>query len=129
MVLPKGGFGRVRIGDVAVVRHRDRVVYAVVGDAGPATKLGEGSIALNAKLLGKFGEPFLNMKATWTLDIDSGGSVSILVLGDTAGQLNGNYSPVNIEAVARRELARWNGPGDHLARFEACRTIAPVNGK
>ena len=129
VVLPKGGFGRVRIGDVAVVRHKDRVVYAVVGDAGPATKLGEGSIALNARLLGKFGEPFLNMKATWTLDIDSGGAVSILVLGDTAGQLNGNYSPANIESVARRELARWAGPGDPLARFEACRTIAPVNGK
>jgi len=129
VVLPKGGFGKVRIGDVAVVRYKDRVVYAVVGDAGPATKLGEGSIALNAQLLGKFGEPFLNMKATWTLDIDGGGAVSILVLGDTAGILNGNYSPLNIESVARRELARWSGPGDPLTRFEACRTIAPVNGK
>jgi len=129
VVLPKGGFGKVRIGDVAVVRYKDRVVYAVVGDAGPATKLGEGSIALNAQLLGKFGEPFLNMKATWTLDIDSGGAVSILVLGDTASLLNGNYSPLNIESVARRELSRWSGAGDPLARFEACRTIAPVNGK
>src|SRR5262249_25355497 len=72
VVLPKGGFGKVQIGDIAVVRFKDKVVYAVVGDAGPATKLGEGSIALNAMLLGKFGEPFLNMKATWSLDIDSG---------------------------------------------------------
>jgi hypothetical protein len=127
VVLPKGGFGKVQIGDIAIVRFKDRVVYAVVGDAGPATKLGEGSIALNAKLLGKFGEPFLNMKATWTLDIDSGGPVSILVLGDTHQSLNGNYSPHNIEAVARRALARWSGGHDPLARFEACRAIAPIN--
>jgi len=126
VVLPKGGFGKVQIGDVAIVRYKDRVVYAVVGDAGPATKLGEGSIALNARLLGKFGEPFLNMKATWTLDID-GGPVSILVLGDTRGSLNGNYSPHNIESVARRELSRWSGSADPLARFEACRATAPVN--
>jgi hypothetical protein len=126
VVLPKGGFGKVRIGDIAIVRHKDRVVYAVVGDAGPATKLGEGSIALNAMLLGKFGEPLLNMKATWKLDIDSG-PVSILVLGGTHTSLNGNYSRENIEAVARRELARWGGGHDPLARFEACRAIAPVN--
>ena len=127
VVLPKGGFGKVQIGDVAIVRFKDRVVYAVVGDAGPATKLGEGSIALNAMLLGKFGEPFPNMKATWSLDIDSGGPVSILVLGDTHGGLNGNYSPANVESVARRELSRWNGQGDPLARFEACRAMAPKN--
>jgi len=127
IVLPKGGFGHVQIGDVAVVRFKDRLVYAVVGDAGPATKLGEGSIALNAKLLGKFGEPFVNMKETWSLDIDSGGPVSILVLGDTRGRLNGDYSPRNVEAVARREFARWNGGGHPLSRFEACQAMAPVN--
>lgn len=128
VVLPKGGFGKVQIGDVAIVQHKDRVVYAIVGDAGPATKLGEGSIALNAMLLGKFGEPLLNMKATWKLDIDSGGPVSILVLGGTHGSLNGNYSPQNIQAVARRELSRWGSGHDALARFEACRAMAPVNG-
>jgi hypothetical protein len=125
-VLPKGGFGKVQIGDVAIVRYKDRVVFAVVGDAGPATKLGEGSIALNAKLLGTFSEPLLNMKATWKLDIDSGGPVSVLVLGGTHASFNGNYSPQNIEFVARRELLRWGGQ-DPLGRFEACRTMAPVN--
>jgi Fungal chitosanase of glycosyl hydrolase group 75 len=128
VVLPKGGFGDVRIGDIAIVSFKDRIVYAVVGDAGPATKLGEGSIGLNARLLGKFGEPFLNMKATWTLDIESG-PVSILVLGNTRDALDGNYSPHNIEHVARRELAHWNGGGEPLARFEACRAMAPVNSR
>jgi hypothetical protein len=126
VVLPKGGFGKVQIGDIAVVRHKDRTVYAIVGDAGPASKFGEGSIALNAKLLGKFGDPFLNMKATWTLDIQ-GAAVSMLVLGGTRGKLNDDYSPQNIEVVARRELARWNGNGDPLTRFEACRAAAAVN--
>ena len=125
VVLPKGGFGKVQIGDVAIVRYKDKTVFAVVGDAGPAAKLGEASVALNAMLLGKFGEPFLNMKATWSLDID-GGPVSILVLGDTRGSLNGDYSPGNVDAVARRELARWGG-SDGLARFEACRAVAAVN--
>jgi hypothetical protein len=127
IVLPKGGFGRVQVGDIAVVGRKDKVVYAIVGDAGPATKLGEASIALNAMLLGKFGEPFLNMKATWSLDIDSGGPVSLLVLGGTHRNLRGDYSAHNVEAVARQELARWNGHGDPLSRFEACRAMAPVN--
>ena len=129
IVLPKGGFGQVQVGDIAIVWRKDKVVYAVVGDGGPATKLGEASIALNAMLLGKFGEPFPNMKATWSLDIDSGAPVSILVLGGTHRNLRGDYSPANVEAVARQELARWNGHGDPLRRFEACRAMAPVNPK
>jgi len=129
IVLPKGGFGRVEVGDIAIVWRKEKVVYAVVGDAGPATKLGEASIALNAMLLGKFGEPFPNMKATWSLDIDSGGPVSILVLGGTHRNLRGDYAPANVEAVARQELAHWNGHGDPLRRFEACRAMAPVNPK
>ena len=127
IVLPKGGFGRVQVGDIAIVWRKDKLVYAVVGDGGPATKLGEGSIALNAMLLGKYGEPFLNMKATWSLDIDSGGPVSILVLGGTHRSLRGDYSPANVETVARQEFAQWGGRGDPLRRFEACRAAAPVN--
>jgi Fungal chitosanase of glycosyl hydrolase group 75 len=127
IVLPKGGFGKVHIGDIAIVGRKDKVVYAIVGDAGPATKLGEGSIALNAMLLGKFGDPFPNMKATWNLDIGGSSPVSLLVLGGTNKYLRGNYSAENVEAVARQELARWNGHGDPLRRFEACRAAAPVN--
>jgi len=130
VVLPKGGFGKVRVGDIAIARLKqggvDRVVYGIVGDGGPPTKLGEASIAFNAMLLGRYGDSILNMKDTWTLDIE-GPAVALLVLGDTQRSLNGDYSPRNIEAVARRELARWNGDGDPLARFDACRAVAPVN--
>jgi len=123
VVVPKGSFGGIQMGDLAIVRLGDRTAYAVVGDEGPPTKFGEGSIALNAKLLGKYGSPFLTMKETWGLDID-GAAVSMLILGNTRGRLNGDYSPQNIEVIARRELARWGGGGDPLARFEACRAAA-----
>jgi hypothetical protein len=126
VVLPLGGFGQVRVGDIAIVQSTDRTVYALVGDEGPGTKLGEASIALNAKLLGKFGEPLLTMKDTWAIDIQ-GRAVSLLVLGGTNKGLNGDYSPRNIEAVAQRELKRWNGNGDPMTRFDACRTAAPGN--
>ena len=126
VVLPLGGFGQVRVGDVAIVQSKDRTVFAVVGDEGPGTKLGEGSIALTAKLLGKSGEPLLSMKETWALDID-GRAVSLLVLGGTNKSLNGDYSARNIEAVAQQELKRWNGEGDPMTRFTACKAAAPGN--
>jgi hypothetical protein len=129
IVLPLGGFGQVRVGDIAILQSNDRTVrtvYGIVGDEGPGTKLGEGSIALNAKLLGKSGEPLLTMKDTWAIDIQ-GRAISLLVLGGTNKSLNGDYSPLNIEAVARQELKRWNGDGDPLTRFEACKAVAPAN--
>jgi hypothetical protein len=126
VVLPLGGFGQVRVGDVAIVQSNGRTVYAIVGDEGPGTKLGEGSIALNAKLLGKSSDPLLTMKDTWAIDIQ-GHAVSLLVLGGTNKSLKGDYSPQNIETVARQELKRWNGDGDVMARFEACRTAAHPN--
>jgi Fungal chitosanase of glycosyl hydrolase group 75 len=126
VVLPLGGFGQVRVGDIAIVQSKDRTVYAVVGDEGPGTKLGEGSIALTAKLLGKSGDPLLSMKETWALDI-AGRPVSLLVLGGTNKSLNGDYSPRNIETVAQQELKRWNGDGDPMTRFEACKAAAPGN--
>jgi hypothetical protein len=53
-VLPIGFDGRhpgVHLGDVAAVIYRGHVAYAIYGDRGPRTKIGEGSIAL-ARALG-----------------------------------------------------------------------------
>jgi hypothetical protein len=54
IVLP-GGFAKkhpgLKLGDVAAVMYQGKVTYAIVGDIGPAKKIGEGSIAL-AKRLG-----------------------------------------------------------------------------
>jgi hypothetical protein len=130
-VLPKGGFGDIGIGDVMVARLKrdgmDSTVYGIVGDAGPPHKLGEGSIALNAALLGKSGEPVLNMRETWALDIE-GPPVAVLVLGGTRHLLNGDYSRSNIEQIARGEFARWGG-GDPFRHLDACTARARINPK
>lgn len=43
VVIPKSGFPHAVIGDLAVVEYRGRTLAAVVGDAGPVAKFGEGS--------------------------------------------------------------------------------------
>lgn len=130
-VLPKGGFGGVGIGDVMIARTTrggvERVVYGIVADAGPPLKFGEGSIALNAALLGKSGAGVMNMKQSWDFDI-AGAPVTVLVLGGTRGLLKGDYSRRNIEAVARAEFGRWGGP-DPMRQFNACASAAAVNRK
>jgi hypothetical protein len=51
-VMPKRFADRcgIRLGDVAAVVHRGHLEFAVLGDYGPSTKLGEGSIALHRAL-------------------------------------------------------------------------------
>lgn len=131
-VLPKGGFGKVGIGDLMVARLKqgdsDRIIYGLIADAGPAGKLGEGSVALNAALLGKGEKPILNLKDTWALDI-SGPAVAILVFGGTRSLLKRNYSKSNIESVARQVFARWGGNIDPIRRLDACMAQAKVNSK
>jgi hypothetical protein len=121
IVLPRGGFGKVGIGDVAIVRMeadgRSRLVYAIVGDGGPAHRIGEGSIALNQLLLSKSG-PAMNTRDVYAIDV-SGRAVSMLVLGGTKALFNGDYSPQNIQAVAAARFRQWSG-GDSTARLDAC---------
>jgi Fungal chitosanase of glycosyl hydrolase group 75 len=52
-VLPGRGFYQqfgIRLGDIAAVIYRDKIEFAVFADHGPASKLGEGSIALHRSL-------------------------------------------------------------------------------
>lgn len=118
IVLPRGGFGKVGIGDVAIVRMEGKTepVYAIVGDGGPAHRIGEGSIALNQMLLSKSG-PAMNTKDVYAIDI-SGKQVSMLVLGGTKPLFNGDYSPQNIRAVSERRFRQWSGGS--TARLDAC---------
>jgi hypothetical protein len=128
IVLPRGGFGNVGIGDVAIVRMesggKSEIIYAIVGDAGPARRIGEGSIALNQMLLSKTG-PAMNTKDVYAIDI-SGKQVSMLVLGGTKARFNGDYSPQNIRAVSEAEFRRWSG-GASTARLDAC--VGLLGGK
>lgn len=121
-VLPGGGFGNVRIGDIVIARMetgaRDRLVFGIVADAGPIHRFGEGSVALNQALLAK-SDPVMNVKSVYALDISA--PVSVLVLGGTKSLLKGNYTRQNIEAVGRQEFARWNGNhANPTRRLDAC---------
>lgn len=121
IVLPRGGFGKVGIGDVAIVRMesggRSEVIYAIAADAGPARRIGEGSIALNQILLSKT-NPVINTRDVYALDI-SGKQVSMLVLGGTKALFKGDYSRENIRSVSQQQFRKWSG-GDSTARLDAC---------
>jgi hypothetical protein len=129
-VLPRGGFGEIHVGDIVIAQivqnNITRTISGVVGDAGGA-RLGEGSVAFNAALLGKPGSTMASMREAWALDVD-GPKVALLVLGGTNQKLNGIYTRANIQEVARGEFIRWSG-GDNFRRFEACVAAATVNGR
>ena len=130
-VLPGGNFGNIEIGDIVIGQFKsdkvERTAFGIAGDAGPIEQFGEGSIAFNQVLLGKSGEPVMNVQAVNALDIDAAflkrenATIGILVLGGTKKLLNGNYSRENIERIGREELAHWNGNGDKpTQRLNAC---------
>ena len=53
VVIPMGGFAEelgVELGDVVAVIWKSKRVFALIGDAGPPCKIGEGSIALHEAL-------------------------------------------------------------------------------
>ena len=123
IVMPDDAFGNARTGDLVVGRLRgapaDRVVYGVVGDTGPIAQFGEASIAFNRALVAK-SAPIVNDHDVDSLDID-GGAVTLVLLGGTKSQLNGDYSAENIASVGRREFARWNAdPSAPAHRLDAC---------
>ncbi len=130
-VLPGGNFGHIEIGDIVIGHFKsdrvERVAFGIAADAGPIEQFGEGSIAFNQILLGKTGQPVINVRDVNALDIDSdflkkeNATLAILVLGGTKKRLGGDYSRENIEKIGREELARWNGGGERLTeRLNAC---------
>lgn len=128
--LPKGKFGEAHVGDVVIAQFiqnaTSRTVFGIVGDVG-GSRLGEGSVAFNAALLGRPIGPMASLREAWGLDIGYG-KAAVLVLGGSRRKLNGLYTPNIISEVAGNELMRWGG-GDAMRRFEACTTAANVNGK
>jgi hypothetical protein len=131
-VLPSGHVGNMKIGDIVVARAKiggeNRLVFGVVGDAGPAQSFGEGSIALIKGLYGRRGEPVMNTLALDALDIgkDSNVTVAILILGGTKALLAGDYSPQNVEKVGKAAFAKW-GAGDGFRRLDSCVGQARMN--
>jgi len=77
----------LRMGDVAMVRYRDRQVAAILADVGPHGKLGEGSIAL-AEALGMDSSPKHG---------GVGGGVSVVVWRESA-----HGWPRSLESIAHQ---------------------------
>jgi len=105
---------RARIGDLAVVLRRgaSTPVFAVVGDTGPANKLGEGSIALNAALLGQH-QPPKNYEDAKKLVVDM---ATVLIFPGTRDEENPYLSQARIDTAAETLFGRWGG----LERLQAC---------
>ena len=126
-VIPDGLFENIGVGDVAIGYAKtdggDRMVRGIVGDIGPKHSLGEASIAFNQKLRNDLTIP-MNSRDTNRLDIDLSNkegpagikSMFVLLLGNTAKQLKGNYSAENIDRVARMALQTFKGED----RLRAC---------
>lgn len=133
-VLPDGVFKQLVIGDVAVGIAQSgqvmRLALGIVGDAGPAGQIGEGSIQFVKRLSGSTEEP-KNSIDTGKLDIkveDKLGAVDrlgVLVLGGTAKAFGVDYSRSNIEKVARNAFAKWLG--DNQERLQACLNVSTPN--
>jgi hypothetical protein len=131
-VLPGGYVGNIKVGDAVIahakIRGEDRLVFGIIGDAGPLHKFGEGSIALIQGLLGKRGEAVMNARTLNSLDIgkDSNITVTILALGGTKELLNGDYSHEHIEKVGKELFAKW-GSDKPLQRLNSCRAQAKTS--
>jgi hypothetical protein len=105
-----------KIGDLVVVLtpKSDRPMFAVVGDIGPATELGEASVALNGALLGKTQEPenYDAVKRQWGVP-----AAFVLVLPGTRDIAEPFLTQPRIDQAGRQAFERWGG----MERFAACR--------
>ncbi len=126
LVLPGGNSGFAArgadVGDlvVAMLPGSTEPVYAVVGDKGPATELGEGSVALNGKLLGKQSAPRNYNEVRGRRPYTGPGWVVpralVLVFPATKDRPNPYMTTPRIDEAARARFEAWGG----VARLKAC---------
>lgn len=90
----------IRTGQVALVLYRDRMVYGIFGDAGPAAIIGEGSFAM-AEALGIPSNPR-------TGGVDSG--VTYLVFTGTAARVTRNEDHAEAVSVGEPLLDAFVSP-------------------
>jgi len=108
IVLP-GGFGPafgIRLGDLAAVLYRDRLVFAVYADVGPRHKFGEGSIALHRALgFERLATVDENTKRVRDVGIESG-VVMLIFPGSGSGDA---LSPADIQTMGAKLFAQLGG--------------------
>jgi len=111
-----------KVGDLVVtlIPGATTPVYAVVGDTGPANKLGEGSIALNGKLLGKNSIPenlreikgYSNSKgSSWVVP-----NAIVLIFPGTRDAANPFINTDRINEAAKNAFEAWGG----IERLNSC---------
>ncbi|WP_222101909.1 glycoside hydrolase family 75 protein [Methylomonas koyamae] len=111
-----------KVGDLAValVPGSSAPVFAVVGDTGPAKELGEGSVALNGKLLGKNAAPANYQEVrgkgafkgkAWTVP-----QAMVLIFPASGDSVEPYLTPERIDAAAQKLFEDWGG----VARLNAC---------
>jgi len=126
LVLPKGqnGFSTrgAKVGDLAVVMlpNSTTPVFAVIGDSGPSKELGEGSVALAGRLLGKTEPPknYDEIRGRGAF-VGRGWVVPksfVLIFPRTLNEQNPFMSTERINEAAQRKFEDWGG----LARLQAC---------
>jgi hypothetical protein len=126
LVLPKGESGfftrGARVGDLAVVMlpNSTSPVFAVVGDTGPKNELGEGSVALAGKLLGKTEPPKNYDEIRGRREFVGRGWVVprsfVLIFSRTLDEQNPFMTTERINEAAKRKFENWGG----VARLQAC---------
>jgi hypothetical protein len=110
------------IGDLAVVMVPGKAnpVFAVIGDIGPTDELGEASLALNGKLLGKTAEPQNYDEVRGRGPFKGRGWVVpraiVLVFPKSRNAKDPFTTTQRIDLEAKRRFEEWGGIG----RLDAC---------
>ena len=104
-----------------------KVVFAVVGDSGPAKELGEGSVALVAALLGKTKEPasYLEVRGKGPFK-GKGWDVSkafVLVFPGTRNDDEPYMTEARIDADAQAAFQKWGA----IDRLKSCSLVYKRN--
>lgn len=111
----------VEVGDLVVaVGPSKQVIYGVVGDTGPATKLGEASIAMNGLLLGKTQPPVNYQQIRGRGQFRGQGwdvpQASILILSGTRNSDRPFLTETEIETAVKTRFEQFGGQ----ERLDAC---------
>lgn len=95
-----------KVGDLVIVYNPQtrNIVSAIVGDTGPENNLGEGSIFLNMKLLGKTELP-KNKTETYKLSIEETNNLVAIIPSSRLFEIGGN-KPFTAENINQR-VKNW----------------------
>lgn len=122
---PKGGVSEfakrdIKVGELVVAMSGQRTVRGVIGDTGPARKLGEATLAMNGQLLGKTEEPKNYNQVRGRKPYQGQGwsvpSAFVLIFAGSRDDTNPYMTTERIDPEVDRRFSQWGG----TARAQAC---------